>query len=239
MNRTLLVVFALFIGVYKAYAQGVSVHLNESSHNTSAIDSKGVRHDGHAYKGIPPWNLDRIKAVAPNYPFEERRLRHQGRAIVRLTLDINTGRVVKATLLKSTGYSGLDNSAIAAFSQWTWRPGRWKEIDEAVTFHLRGSMKAPAAESRRTRHCMGDPVSTELTIDSPLPPALKQRDHFSGRLRLFLHSDGSVDHIKFEEHFDYPALDSIALDIFRKWKFRPDRPCDIITIPLTLTVKKG
>jgi TonB family protein len=94
-------------------------------------------------RGSPPWALDIIAAVAPAYPFRERNLRHEGMAIVRLTLNIKTGRVVKATLLKSSGYRTLDDCAIAAFSRWVWRAGRWKEIDEGVMFRLSRNPYAP------------------------------------------------------------------------------------------------
>ena len=80
-------------------------------------------------------------------------------------------------------------------------------------------------------------MTAVVAADSPYPAALKNRD-ISGRLRLFLRPDGSVDQIVFEQHFGYPSLDKAAVDAFRKWKFRPDRKCDIITIPITFTVKK-
>jgi len=56
--------------------------------------------------------------------------------MVRLTLDVKSGAVTKAAMLKSTGFSGLDQSAISAFKRWTWKPGRWKEIYLPVTFRL-------------------------------------------------------------------------------------------------------
>src|ERR1700674_1117347 len=81
-----------------------SADFNPRSRNTSAIDAKGIRHDGHSYKGNPPWLVDRVGGPAPDYPIEDRRMRHEGRVIVRLTLDLKTGHVVKASLLKSSGY---------------------------------------------------------------------------------------------------------------------------------------
>jgi TonB family protein len=148
MNRPLLVALLSLIGASRlcGYAD-----FNPWSHNTSAVDAKGIRHDAHSYKGNAPWLVDRVGGPAPEYPIEERRMRHQGRAIVRLTLDLKTGHVIKASLVKSSGYPTLVRCAVAAFSRWTWRPGKWKEIDLPVTFEIgnpqsppRGSVRLPS-----------------------------------------------------------------------------------------------
>jgi hypothetical protein len=53
------------------------------------------------------------------------------------------------------------------------------------------------AQSRRYPHCTGDPLTFYLAADSRLPNALKHHD-ISGRLRVFVKPDDSVDHIVFE-----------------------------------------
>ena len=119
------------------YAQGSSTHLNLDSHDTSAVDAKGVRHHGSEYAGNPPWLNDLLKSVASEYPDEERRHRHQGRGIIRLTVDLKTGVATKATVIKSTGFRTLDSCAVASVQRWTWKPGKWKEIDIQVAFTMR------------------------------------------------------------------------------------------------------
>jgi TonB family protein len=79
---------------------------------------------------------DTITAVAPNYPDSERARRHTGSGLLRLTLDLKTGSVIRVAVVKSTGFSALDYSAIDAFRRWRWKPGRWKEIDMTITFVL-------------------------------------------------------------------------------------------------------
>jgi TonB family protein len=118
------------------YAQGSSADFNPNNHDTSAVDAKGVRHHGREYAGNPPWLNDLLKSVASEYPYEDRRLRHQGRGIIRLTLDLKTGVVTKATVIKSTGFSTLDSCAVASAQRWTWKPGKWKEIDLPIIFHI-------------------------------------------------------------------------------------------------------
>ena len=85
---------------------------------------------------------DRTKTVAPDYPFAERRYHHEGTGIIRLTLDLKSGAVTRASVAKTTGFTALDASAISAFRQWRWKPGRWKEISLPVTFKL-SNMSAP------------------------------------------------------------------------------------------------
>jgi TonB family protein len=103
----------------------------------SAIDASGVRHSAKSYPGLhPPWDNDRVKTVAPEYSFWDRMQRHVGSGRFRLHLDLKTGAVTKVDTLQSTGFASLDRSAISAFRQCCWKPGKWKEIDVPVTFVL-------------------------------------------------------------------------------------------------------
>ena len=77
---------------------------------------------------------DVVHMVQPEYPQSERAQNHRGSGLLRLTLDFKTGSVAQVAILKSTGYSALDNSAVVAFRQWRWRPGKWKQIDVPMTF---------------------------------------------------------------------------------------------------------
>src|ERR1700737_1072516 len=102
---------------------------------SSAIDAKGVRHTQSAQSSeIPPWMRDGVKLVAPYYPYEDRRLHHTGIGRFRVQLDLNSGKVIQVTIVKPTGFATLDNSAILAFRQSRWKPGKWKEIDVPVRF---------------------------------------------------------------------------------------------------------
>src|SRR4051794_58103 len=104
---------------------------------SAAIDAKGVFHKGREYAGIPPWFKERLRSPGPEYPYSERLYRHQGVGMIRLKLDMKTGVVTKAIVFKSTGFPGLDQSALSAFKRWTWKPGRWMEIYLPVTFEIR------------------------------------------------------------------------------------------------------
>jgi TonB family protein len=110
----------------------------------SAMDARGVRHSWSNHKKSPSWIDDAIKTVQPQYPFEARTRHITGSGLFRLTLDLSTGSVVKVAVIKSTGNPILDNSALTAFRQWRWKPGKWKEIDIPIAFTM--APRPPAAK---------------------------------------------------------------------------------------------
>jgi TonB family protein len=78
-----------------------------------------------------------IKFVQPDYPADYRARHTEGTGLFRIMLNVNTGSATNVAVVKSTGFSGLDDSAIRAIHQWHWQPRRWKEIDMPVTFTMR------------------------------------------------------------------------------------------------------
>ena len=105
---------------------------------SSAVDAKGVRHQISDYgEGRAPWDADMLKFVRPDYSSDYRARHIEGTGLFRITLDVKTGSVTNVAVLKSTGFSALDNSAIRAIRQWRWRPQRWKEIEVPVRFTMR------------------------------------------------------------------------------------------------------
>src|SRR5207302_4615593 len=97
---------------------------------TTAVDAAGVQHSARDYpKGQVPWIQDLLRTLAPEYPSQERALHHEGAGRFRVTLDLRSGTVVSVSVLESTGFKTLDESAVVALSRWRWKPGRWKEVD--------------------------------------------------------------------------------------------------------------
>jgi TonB family protein len=110
-----------------------------SNLQASAVDAQGVRHSsGEHGKKKAPWSDDAIYCPRPLYPPEVRDRHITGSGLFRLTLDLSTGSVAKVAVIKSAGHPILDDSAIQAFRQWRWKPGRWKEIDIPITFTMGG-----------------------------------------------------------------------------------------------------
>ncbi len=73
----------------------------------------------------------------PFYPEQERLLRHQGNGVVRVTFDA-TGRVVSATMARSTSYAVLDETTVKfALHNWRSSEGKKRTIYIPVTYVLR------------------------------------------------------------------------------------------------------
>ena len=58
---------------------------------------------------------------APDYPAHSRRLGESGRLMLQVELD-ESGRVSHTRIINSSGYSRLDNAALAAVKTWRCRP---------------------------------------------------------------------------------------------------------------------
>jgi TonB family protein len=92
-----------------------------------ATDAKGVRYPNAICM------KDVLYADQPQYPYdanlgaaEARDIQANG--LFRLSIDINTGRVMRVQIIKSMGDRSLDNASINAFKRWVFRPGKWQEI---------------------------------------------------------------------------------------------------------------
>ena len=57
----------------------------------------------------------------PNYPLLSRKLREQGLVMIKLCVNQN-GFVEEASISKSSGFQGLDKSALTTLSQWKFLP---------------------------------------------------------------------------------------------------------------------
>jgi len=130
----------LFLCVSLSHGQQKQAYLNVNRTSGSAVDVNGFRHTTADYPGHhAPWLDDRTAAVAPKYPLQDLRLHHQGSGSFRLLLDLQTGCVGKVILIRSTGFSSLDQSAMAAVRKWQWKPGKWKEITVTTVFTMNES----------------------------------------------------------------------------------------------------
>jgi TonB family protein len=137
MNSRILVIAVAITtsAISSVLAQARAAYL--SSTGTSAVDAKGIRHRSEEYsRKLPPWMVDCVSTLSPDYPLSDRASRHEGSGYFQVMLDVKTGAVTRVIVLKSTGFSALDVSAVLALRRWTWRPGKWKEIDMPVTFTL-------------------------------------------------------------------------------------------------------
>lgn len=127
----------LAVGSYATVETFLTEGGGKTARNSAAVDSKGVLHRGNEYGNQPlPWLADRTKTVPTKYPYMERAHHHTGSGVFRMGLDLQSGSVTNVVVLKSTGFERLDREAVAALSQWRWKPGKWRQIDLPVTFTI-------------------------------------------------------------------------------------------------------
>ncbi len=127
--------------VQSGFADQVNAYLDAKAQGdprSAAVDIKGRRYDATKFVGLPPWLRETVKTLAPAYSYDDRKNHRQGAGIFRLTLDPTTGVPREVRVLKSTGFPTLDAAAVAAFAQWRWRPGKWRQIDLPVNFTMSG-----------------------------------------------------------------------------------------------------
>jgi TonB family protein len=118
-------------------ASAANIQPTPVDYETSAVDIHGVRHFRNQYPGRhAPWQDDMSQAFAPDHPYGDRSLHHQGKGLFQITLDTKTGAVTEIAVVKSTGFSSLDSAAIASLRHWRWKPGKWKQINLPIAFEL-------------------------------------------------------------------------------------------------------
>ena len=92
--------------------------------------------------GARAWSTAKVLTVnapRPEYPYEARRQKITGDGIVAMTVDPVTGYVSSVSMSKSTGSPFLDNSALASFRRWRFKPGTVSSVQCPITFTLTGA----------------------------------------------------------------------------------------------------
>ncbi len=79
-----------------------------------------------------------LSAPRPEYPYEARRQKITGDGVAVLTIDPNSGDVIRVSMSRSTGNSLLDNAALAGLSRWRFKPGTVSSVTCPITFTLAG-----------------------------------------------------------------------------------------------------
>jgi TonB family protein len=79
-----------------------------------------------------------LSAPRPEYPYEARRQKITGDGIAVLTIDQNTGDVIRVTISKSTGNPLLDDATLAGLRRWRFKPGTVSMVICPITFALTG-----------------------------------------------------------------------------------------------------
>ncbi|HJT79762.1 MAG TPA: energy transducer TonB [Chthoniobacterales bacterium] len=79
-----------------------------------------------------------INAPRPAYPYQARRHHITGSGVALLEVNPESGSVLAARIVQSTGSNMLDNSALSAFKRWRFRNGSPSQIRIPFTFTMYG-----------------------------------------------------------------------------------------------------
>ena len=84
---------------------------------------------------LPSSDADYLNNPTPTYPSMSRRMGEQGTVLVRAFINTD-GRAEKAEIRTSSGYSRLDDAALATVQRWRYVPGKRAGVAEAMWFNV-------------------------------------------------------------------------------------------------------
>ena len=100
----------------------VNSSLNTKSSNSISSNESGASgHGREIHHSADGASRAAIHSPKPHYPFASWQLREQGLVIVKLCVN-ERGVVNQVSLIRSSGFQGLDNSALKALALWRFAP---------------------------------------------------------------------------------------------------------------------
>lgn len=84
---------------------------------------------------LPSSSADYLNNPRPPYPPLSKRLREQGRVVVRVFIDAN-GSASQADIRTSSGYERLDQTALQTVLRWRYTPGKRNGVPEGMWFNV-------------------------------------------------------------------------------------------------------
>ena len=84
---------------------------------------------------LPSSEADYLQNPKPGYPAISRRMNEQGKTTVRVLIGAD-GQPQRAEIGKSSGYSRLDDAAVATVLRWRYVPGKRGGVPEAMWFNV-------------------------------------------------------------------------------------------------------
>jgi TonB family protein len=159
----------------------------------------------------------------------------EGKGVFILHLDTKTGKVISVSIAKSMGAEILDQSAVAGFKQWRFRPGP-KSV--RIPFEFTHRPESEFVHSSPSADSIPEPRKGDV-IYAPRPEyPYKARDHFSqgrGMFILRVRPNGTAARVEIEDSTGAPLLDQAAIAAYSKWRFKPGR-VTAVRIPTQFTM---
>jgi len=123
---------------------GSSAFLGNTGFDSSAVDSKGVRHRTTDYPGaISSWLNDRIQAFAPDYPYADRVQRGEGTGLFRLVFDLKTGDVTEIVIVEVNGICHVHSLRDNLLSTVALETRQMERIDMPIKFTMHDNSSPP------------------------------------------------------------------------------------------------
>ena len=84
---------------------------------------------------LPSSDADYLQNTKPAYPAISKRMNEQGKTMVRVLIGTD-GQAKKAEIGSSSGFSRLDDAALATVLRWRYVPGKRGGVAEAMWFNV-------------------------------------------------------------------------------------------------------
>ncbi len=84
---------------------------------------------------LPSSDADYLNNPRPPYPPMSKRLREQGKVVVRTLIGVD-GTAQQAEIKQSSGFDRLDQAALATALRWRYMPGKRAGVAETMWFNL-------------------------------------------------------------------------------------------------------
>lgn len=106
---------------YKSISKPSAITSTENLNSKQSEDSSIGISEGGIGRSSSLIPRQVLYSPKPNYPLLSRKLREQGLVMIKLCIN-QSGFVDEASISKSSGFQGLDKSALATLSQWRFLP---------------------------------------------------------------------------------------------------------------------
>ena len=209
---------------------------SDSQSVSSAEAAKRVQAD------IQPPPPRPIYTPKPAYPAEWAKQGLTGKGVVLVTIDEQTGKVIGAQMLQSTGNKQLDDSAIEAYSQWRFDPRTVAASQLKIPVEFAEPPASIANLSQVAASPEASPAPTPkhpALIYAPAPafPAKAQPGvSGTGRFRLTFDAEGNVTNVQVVQSTGNQLFDQAAIETLRQWRSAPSQG-GTATVPITFQAR--
>ncbi len=101
----------------------------------AATSGSGPNAPAPARVELPSASADYLDNPKPAYPPLSRRLREEGKVVLRVLIDTD-GSAARAEIRSSSGYERLDQAALQTVLKWRYLPARRNGVPEAMWFNV-------------------------------------------------------------------------------------------------------